>query len=391
MEAGSCKPNQREIILLGSYHFGYMLEGMRGGEHIWAMSTHRAFEQMGYSMVLGFGHMEVLYIYQGLADMVKIVIWNDTQLKACIERNATNFLELEKGFNEDPGDWQVGQKACIANEDYPTGVPMWKSFAFFFFFSPQTPLGARWTLAPFDLPDKDNFYLGFSIEHTCMKIPIPKVREHRAFVLAKRTRYFLEKWNAFFGLLKPTIDNVPAVETPNGLQNFTLMSTASNPPGDDGPDTVPGIDTIGQKPQAEWQALVAGSKVMLGLGWPRISPSPLDALCMGVPFINPIQQWDRKNPEDRSKWFTQQDSLKYLNPPYVYQVQKGDQEGLESALNKAINNPVERYIPENMKWDYVFKRHEELLSNDWRAECNKYVDEHHGEEGRWMCKWGETK
>lgn len=33
------------------------------------------------------------------------------------------------------------------------------------------------------------------------------------------------------------------------------------------------------------------------------------ALCMGLPFINPIFSWDEKDPDDRMKWDTQQNAL----------------------------------------------------------------------------------
>ena len=38
---------------------------------------------------------------------------------------------------------------------------------------------------------------------------------------------------------------------------------------------------------------VAKSKVMLGIGSPRWSPSPYYALCLGVPFINPVSCRER--------------------------------------------------------------------------------------------------
>ena len=43
----------------------------------------------------------------------------------------------------------------------------------------------------------------------------------------------------------------------------------------------------------EFMAEVAKSKVMLGMGNPWWSPSPYYALCLGVPFINPVSYYLR--------------------------------------------------------------------------------------------------
>lgn len=392
LEAGTAGPNEREIIILGSFSFAFTLDPQEytGGENIWATSTLQAYEHYGYTMVLGFGHMETLYIYQALHDMVKIVIWNDHQVKTCMERNATNYKHLETLYWEDQGDWQTGYKGCIATEEFPTGIPLWKSFTQFFFNDPQTPLGPLWTLSPYDLPGKGNFHTGYSVEHTCMKIPVPKVKEHRVFILSKRTAFFTEKFNTWWGFLTDAIAEVPPIDTPEGPKNFTYVAGFANK-NKDGPETIDWIENIGLLTQQEWQKMVAASKVLLGIGRPTVSPSPYDALCMGVPFINPIFRWDKKNPDDRKKWYTQQEQLNDIPEPYVYHVRKGDRKGLVEALKKAVTTPIDRYIPEKARRDYVFQRHKLLVTHDWRAECNKYVDEHLGEESRYMCKWGETK
>lgn len=39
----------------------------------------------------------------------------------------------------------------------------------------------------------------------------------------------------------------------------------------------------------EWERELADSKVMVGVGNPWMSPSPYHALCLGVPFVNPVR------------------------------------------------------------------------------------------------------
>jgi len=65
-----------------------------------------------------------------------------------------------------------------------------------------------------------------------------------------------------------------------------------------------------------------------------------------VPFINPILEWDHDDPDNRVKWETQQDALKYTDEPYVYHVFAHDAVGLAGALQRAVDNPIDRYIRE---------------------------------------------
>lgn len=96
-----------------------------------------------------------------------------------------------------------------------------------------------------------------------------------------------------------------------------------------------------------FQEVVASSRVLLGIGLPGLSPTPYEALCLGVPFINPVEQWDKRDPEDRSKWKAQHDGLLYagVDEPYVYHVKVGDREGFERAIVKAMETPITRYVP----------------------------------------------
>jgi hypothetical protein len=69
---------------------------------------------------------------------------------------------------------------------------------------------------------------------------------------------------------------------------------------------------------------------------------------------------DEKDPENRKKWHTQHDALKFAEPPYVYhavriypssamgeianvQLEK-NQASLQKAIDAAIANPIDRYI-----------------------------------------------
>lgn len=47
---------------------------------------------------------------------------------------------------------------------------------------------------------------------------------------------------------------------------------------------------------------------------------PYEALCLGVPFINPIKEWDPTQPENRDRWLSQHNGLHELSPPHVYHI-----------------------------------------------------------------------
>ena len=80
-----------------------------------------------------------------------------------------------------------------------------------------------------------------------------------------------------------------------------------------------------------------------------------------MPFINPITdvcaflptpyqsnssviQWDKEHPEDRQAWSVQHSMLKFLDPPYVYNVFEGDLVGFIEAIEDAVANPIEGFV-----------------------------------------------
>jgi hypothetical protein len=54
-------------------------------------------------------------------------------------------------------------------------------------------------------------------------------------------------------------------------------------------------------------------------------------------------QWDEENPSDRSQWLTQHPVMERLDPPYNYNVFRGDVDGFVQAIKDAIAHPIERY------------------------------------------------
>lgn len=128
-------------------------------------------------------------------------------------------------------------------------------------------------------------YSGYSIEKRCKAIPIPEEREHRALILGKDTAYFKADRNMFPGMLASTAASMPEFVHENGTREaFKLTAVAG---GRHQELDEKGIENLGFMPMADWYQEVAKSKMLVGLGSPPQSPSAYDALCLGVPFLNP--------------------------------------------------------------------------------------------------------
>lgn len=386
IENDSCGPGEETVVILASYRFAGAEAGGTGGEEVWARSTMQAFRALNYTIIMTWGHMDTLMVYQRIPEMVPIILWEQGEFKRCQERNDENYLELEKYDIESPGDWQKGKKACMQTEEFPEGIPWWKSFMFLFWAQFGNPLGGKWVVAPEDYTyirqnDEEHHYLGYSIEHRCMDHVTFSTREHRALILAKNDEYFEEDRNLFVGQLAEVRDQILPATIHGQHVKFDLLSTSGDeiPEGTTKETAEKGIFTIGRQPQKDWVEILARSKVLLGIGRPQLSPSPYDALCLGVPFINPVLIWDHDDPDNRVKWETQQDALKYTNEPYVYHVRAGDKEALASALQRAVDNPIGRYIPEPMRMENVIDRHRYLVEHDWQEEAKAWVHENHPE------------
>lgn len=124
------------------------------------------------------------------------------------------------------------------------------------------------------------------------------------------------------------------------------MTFIANPQHDlIGVDLPLGISEIPWMNRTAFQNAVARTRMVIGLGDPVLSPTPWEALCLGVPFLNPIKGWRAEAPEDRSEWSSaQHDGVFYLgvDEPFVYHVRIGDRAGIEAAVKKATETPVER-------------------------------------------------
>lgn len=86
-------------------------------------------------------------------------------------------------------------------------------------------------------------------------------------------------------------------------------------------------------------------------------------------------QWNEDDPENRQQWQSQHNGLKYLDPPYVYNVFKDDTEGFVAAVEQALANPIDGYILPRMKREAVEERLAAVLEHDWKKEAEALLEE----------------
>lgn len=261
---------------------------------------------------------------------------------------------------------------CAQTQDFPQGIPLWKMFGFHFWENTnEHPLGPQWTLSPEpyrtypSLKSKFsefNMYLGYSIEAYCGDVVPIAEREHRAYILAKVPEYFQPPRYAFS-------DHVFSdMKKDFGFDFAAGIGKAGNAL----PDT--GITNLGFMTLPEFRRQLGRSKVLIGVGRPRLSPTPYDALCMGLPFINSILDWDEKHPDDQTAWYSQHEGLINVGEPYVYNVRQGNETQFKTAITKAFENPIERFIPRRMSKPAMRARHRFLVEADWKAVYDEKIE-----------------
>jgi len=275
-------------------------------------------------------------------------------------------------------------KHCIKSPENPQGLPIWKLFSFYFWMDPSHPLGERWVLSPEDYASATgdgtgNTYLGYSVEPGCMKetfVPHANRPRGQVYAMSKRLSYFapqpLRAWPVEFYTAAAN-----KIQTPGGV-HFVLGAHNDTDYAEeyklDIPE-LPAMTNLGLLDQTAFHKEVARSRVLVGVGRPYISPSPYEALCFGVPFINPILMWDQKNPNARLRWHTQHDGLKFHDPPYVYNVHKDDREAFIAAIRNALENPIQRYIVPAMSMSAVGQRLHNILETDWKSKAELLLAE----------------
>ncbi|KAF8311197.1 hypothetical protein DL93DRAFT_2139922 [Clavulina sp. PMI_390] len=276
------------------------------------------------------------------------------------------------------------QAHCVKSPQNPLGPPIWKIFTFHFWPTAAHPLGHPWTISPEDYASQimkatdENTYIPYSVEPSCdlqPLIPPTKRDQGRVWTLAKRLSYLTPHYErAWPASYLASVSRNTGAHFMLGAENDTAFTTEHIPSIDElGGERV--VQNLGLLDRPQFMEEMAKSMVLLGVGRPAISPTPYQALCLGVPFINPIMDWDIDDPEERKGWWTQHDGLKFLDPPFVYNVRKDDESGLTKAITLAMQNPIPRYIPPGRSLPEAAVHMDAFLRRDWRSEAEALLAE----------------
>lgn len=382
-------------------------------------------DDLGYSLLYAYDTAEIYDIHRAIPDLVQIVIAQTSNIRECEthgvydsskvltepeirqgarimfvqatekdgqSRNITE-AEWEKLYNDGEGQWKnpiyyghprlFGQMKsdspnaldpestefepheewrCAQTSEFPQGIPLWKMFGLHFWENTdEHPLGAQWTLSPepyATFPStrqaEHNMYLGYSVEAYCGDVVPVEERDHRAYILAKEKGYFEPPQFAFSDHVFADLKRDLGVDFVAGIGKK----------GSALPDA--GVTNLGFMSVPDFRTALGRSKVLVGVGRPRLSPTPYDALCMGVPFINAILDWNRKKPDDQTAWYSQHEGLINVGEPYVYNVKQGNETEFKAAIAKAFASPIDRFIPRRMSKPAMRARHRLLVEADWR-------------------------
>ena len=172
----------------------------------------------------------------------------------------------------------IDTKHCSKSPANPHGIPIWKTFSFYFWMDPNHPLGEKWVLSPEDYRSEaggktGNTYLGYSVEPGCMKEPfIPHVDRPRGrvYAMSKRLSYFapqdLRAWPVeFYSAAKK-------IQTPGGV-NFVVGAHNDTDFAEEWKLEIPelpkdAITNLGLLDQKVFHKEVAKSRLLVGVGRP---------------------------------------------------------------------------------------------------------------------------
>lgn len=233
-----------------------------------------ALESMGLTLIIASSMDVALHYYNHFPNNVAAVVTNVDHAFACF-------------YDQVPEFFQLG--GCHKNlQKNPYGIPAWMIHPFSFWEWENYLVGKKWVMTPepyYLWSDNPTTYIGYSIERSCRAKPTIPVeqRKHRAFLLGRTMRYLSKNE------LRWPVEWLEEAARGIGLQLTVGASTDEEDMEGEVAQHVEGLHNIGKQNQLGFEQAVRESKVMIGLGAPWISPSPWQALCLGVPFINPIK------------------------------------------------------------------------------------------------------
>ncbi|KAJ7069938.1 hypothetical protein C8F01DRAFT_537312 [Mycena amicta] len=285
-------------------------------------------------------------------DEVKIVLFDRPDLRSCLDDTLS----------------------CVRSTQNPTGIPAYKMMSWQedALGDAPSPFGHAWTLTAEETYDGRSF-VGFSFSETCRQnAPYiePADRLDQVFILATLETYFWPNHNVWPPEYFEQVGEETKAQFVASLHD--TVGRLKDYPKTIGIQAVPNnLVELGMLSEMAVLENMGRSRALLGLWDPRFEDVVLEALCLGVPFLNPIHQWDKRNPSNRQNWVTQNMELNFLHPPYVYNIFADDYAGFKKAIVNAMETPIKGFIPPHLTDAALRKRLSELLERDWKSEAQK--------------------
>ncbi|KAF7299160.1 hypothetical protein MIND_00864600 [Mycena indigotica] len=354
---------QLVIVVSDVYYKAYLLKpsGLPSPPH----TVLAAFDRLNVSYV--FSPKDIGWarnVHMAFPDQVKLVLFDRSDLRSCLDVTSS----------------------CVRTVQNPTGIPAFKMFTWENEATEEavSPFGYPWTLTARQAYAGESF-VGFSIPDSCRKeVPYvpPADRFDRVWILATVETFFWKTHNVFPPEYFEKLGDETKVRfftqlhpTEGRLKDYPQLSDTHTVPKnlvDVGQQThLDSVDEGENDFEARALEYMSKSRLLLGLWDPRFELTVLQALCVGVPFLNPIHQWDASNATNRELWVTQNPELNVLDPPYVYHVFPHDYAAFKKAILDAMETPIASYIPPHLTEAALTKRLSELLERDWKAEAEK--------------------
>ncbi|ORY35902.1 hypothetical protein BCR39DRAFT_512942 [Naematelia encephala] len=360
----TCRENQTTVVIYGFIHSHFHLyNGYMGGEGIWVSSLTKYLEEYGYTILHARDDWHYMwYVYNQIPDMVKAVLAY-------------------------PGGQYGTFKDYVKTDRKPDGIPAWKVFLYNYFpYHYDSPVGDAWNVHS-ELGYgklKPNFtFLPYELDLPQPPAYVPtEERPYRVYILAKFLRYFyhtekpwyIPAWEntTFFSAAKADLEvEFPGFEFVVGCYDDRKPDAQQAQPMEL-PD---GIRNLGRMGKEEFEEQLKNSRALLGIGWPTLSPSPHQALNLGIPFISPFSLWRHSKIADKTTWAqTQHETLKALDPPFVYHAERGNYTSFIDAIRGAMSTPIPQFrftyaTPQNVKWAIG-----EWMATDWRSRAEEILE-----------------
>ncbi|GAA94884.1 glycosyltransferase family 18 protein [Mixia osmundae IAM 14324] len=334
---GTCTDKQKQVVLVVAHRFHWVWDDtfnrpseFANGEAILAKSMVEGLAKLGYPLVF----LDEVDLYRAgrvhalLTDHVKMVVFDYISMPLCREH-----------------------ERCGKTASFPEGIPAWKQFQWdgLVGIEPGRLWRQPWHLSGIPHPEINATYLGFSAELDCRPIPyIPaQERPRTAWILGKERQFYQPDKSAWTEEDFAAVVDHSSLELLAGIQyepaELPIPSTFSN---------------MGTLSRLDFMQQLSKTRVIIGTNNPPESPSPIEGLCLGTPFIMPVSA-DLHVPQHRL--------LAQFKPPAVYTVNAGDRQALLDAVQQAIAHPLDGpFIPESLSWSAYLDRLQSIMSRDWQ-------------------------